>query len=85
MLASAALGLPLFLRVRLAAERWRLTGAKAWLPAVQITLIPIAFFWCSEAWTDAGTGLQLVHLFSSLTLGLMATTYVGRPEAIWFW
>ena len=85
LLASAALGLPLFLRVGLAAERQGLTGTRAWLLPVVLTLIPIAFFWRSAGWTDASTELRFVHLFSSLTLGLIATTYVGRRETIGFW
>ena len=85
LLASAALGLPLFLRVGLAVERRGLAGARLWLLQVVLALIPIAFFWRSEVWTDAGGELRFIHLFVALTLGLLATTYVGRPETLGFW
>ena len=85
LLAAAALGFPLFLRVGLAVERHGLTGTRAWLVPAVLVLIPIAFFWRSGVWTDAGTKLRFAHLFAALTLGLVATTHVGRPETLGFW
>lgn len=85
LMASAALGLPLFLRIGLATEGRRLTGARAWLLPVLLALIPLAFFWRSGIWTETGAGLRFVHLFGSVTLGLAASTYVGRRETIGCW
>ena len=50
-----------------------------------LILVPIAFFWGSGRWTDAGTGLRFAHIFGSMILGLIATTYQGHKETIGFW
>ncbi len=85
LLATASLGLPLFIAITLLAERRGWSAVRAWAVRGLGLAVLAAFFWRWPAWSSDVRALRYFHLSAGLHLSVAVIAYLGVEEPRGFW
>ena len=85
LVATASLGLPLFIALGLAAERHVRDGARAWAVRGLGVALLFLFWWRWPSWSGELRTIRYFHLSAGLHLSAAVAAYVGIEEPRGFW